>query len=147
MTTKSQRLSIGWIGAVSHTTFIAAVTLLVVTAGITLAAASRFAVVGVENGTQVTIRLQHKWGDGAWRTDVLRPGARKWFWHEYDRANENRSPAFRVRFDSDLNPGEMFQINYALKKNAAPAHEWENAHKYVFRYDGNRNYIDLYDMR
>jgi hypothetical protein len=110
-------------------------------------AANRFGVVGVENGTHVTIRMHHKWGDdGSWAVDVLQPGARKWFWQTYDRANENRSPKFHVQFDSDLNPGKLFSINYDLKKNAAPAHEWENAHKYVFKYDGTRNYIDLYQQ-
>ena len=128
---------------ISRNAFIAAIALLVAAAGATLAAANRFAVVGIENGTHVTIRLQHKWGDGTWMTDVLRPGGRKWFWHEYSRANENRSPKFHVRFDSDLNPGDVFHINYALEKRAAPAHDWEDANKYVFRYDGNRKYIDL----
>jgi len=37
----------------------------------------------------------------------------------------------------------LFNIDYDLKKNAAPAHEWEDAHKYVFTYDGNRKFIDL----
>ena len=41
-------------------------------------AADRFGVVGIENATQVTIRLQHRWGDGQWTTDVLSPGGRKW---------------------------------------------------------------------
>src|SRR5262249_35137214 len=89
-----------------------------------VAAANRFAVVGVENATHVTIRMHHRWGDGSWTTDVLQPGGRKWFWQTYDYANENRSDRFHVRFDSDLHPGQMFTINYDLKKNAAPAHEW-----------------------
>jgi hypothetical protein len=37
-------------------------------------AADRFGVVGIENATQVTIRLQHRWGDGQWTTDA---GGRK----------------------------------------------------------------------
>src|SRR5262245_31258013 len=94
-------------------------------------AANRFAVVGLENGTQVTIRMEHKWGDGPWKMDVIAPGGRKWFWETYDYANENRSRPFHVRFDSDLTPGQ-FSIRHDLKKNAAPAHEWENARKYVF---------------
>ena len=110
-------------------------------------AANRFAVVGVENGTHVTIRMEHKWGDGSWKLDVLPPGGRKWLWHTYDNPNENRSPRFHLRFDSDLQPGKRFDINYDLKKRAAPAHDWEDAHKYVFRFDGNRNYIDLYEKR
>jgi hypothetical protein len=112
----------------------------------TVGAANRFAVVGVENGTHVTIRMHHKWGNGPWSVDVLQPGGRKWFWQTYDFANENRSSPFHVQFDSDLQPGKMFSINYDLKKNAAPAHEWENARKYVFRFDGNRNFIDLYQQ-
>ncbi|HEY1186430.1 MAG TPA: hypothetical protein VGE74_02185 [Gemmata sp.] len=110
-------------------------------------AANRFAVVGIENTTQHTVRLSHKWGDGQWRTDVLKPGERKWFWHTYTVANENKSPRFHVKFDSDLKPGEVFTINYDLKKNAAPAHDWENAHKYAFKYDGNKTFIDLYEKK
>jgi hypothetical protein len=143
----SQVFKLRGMSAISGRVSIALAALLVMAAGISVAAANRFAVVGVENGTHVTIRLQHKWGDGAWRMDVLQPGHRKWFWHEYDRANENRSPRFNVRFDSDLNPGEVFHINYALRKNAAPAHEWENAQQYIFRYDGHRKYIDLFEKR
>ena len=113
----------------------------------TAEAASRYAVVGVENTTHVTIRMQHRWGDGDWRTDVLTPGERKWFWWTYGHANENSSPRFHVRFDSDLHPGQIFTIDYDLRKNAAPVPEWAYAHQYAFRYDGNRNYIDLYDRR
>jgi hypothetical protein len=110
-------------------------------------AANRYAVVGVENSTHVTVRMHHRWGDGQWKTDVLTPGGRKWFWWTYDHANENSSPRFHVRFDSDLHPGKIFTINYDLRKNAAPAPSWESAHKYMFRFDGSRNYIDLYDQR
>ena len=105
-------------------------------------AANRFAVVGLENATHVTIRLYHKWGDGEWTQDVIPAGGRKWYWWTY--ANANHSPRFQVRFDSDLAPGKMFNINYDLRKRAAPAHDWEDAYKYIFRYDGNRSYIDLY---
>jgi len=54
--------------------------LAVAAAGLTtvVSAANRFAVVGVHNATHVTIRLQHKWGDGSWAADVLPPGGRKW---------------------------------------------------------------------
>jgi hypothetical protein len=107
-------------------------------------AANRFAVVGVENSTHVTIRVYHKWGDGEWKQDVIPAGGKKWYWWTYANANDNHSPKFHVRFDSDLNPGKIFTINYDLTKNAAPAHDWEDAQKYVFKYDGNRNYIDLY---
>ncbi|MBY0458797.1 MAG: hypothetical protein K2V38_15780, partial [Gemmataceae bacterium] len=90
---------------------------------------------------------QHKWGDGQWHTDVLKPGERKWFWHTYAFANENKSPRFHVKFDSDLKPGSVFTIDYDLKKNAAPAHDWKDAHKYVFEYDGNRQFIDLFEKK
>jgi hypothetical protein len=59
-------------------------------------------------------------------------------------ARTNRSPTFRVQFDSDLSPGKIFYIPYELKKNAAPAHEWENARRYTFRYDGSTKFIDLH---
>ena len=131
----------------SRPIFMSLVATLVVASGLAVVmAANRFAVVGVENGTHVAIRMQHKWGDGQWATDVLQPGGRKWFWHTYEHANDNRSPRFHVQFDSDLSPGRVFNIPYELKKNAAPAHEWENAHRYVFRYDGNTKFIDLHEQ-
>jgi ABC-type amino acid transport substrate-binding protein len=65
--------------------------------------------------------LQHKWGDGERKRDVVPPGGRKWFWWTYAHANNNHSPKFHVQFDSDLHPGKVFTINYDLKKNAAPA--------------------------
>jgi hypothetical protein len=110
-------------------------------------AAERYAVVGIENTTKNTINLQHKWGDGKWHTDVLKPGEKKWYWWTYEFANEDKSPPFHVRFDSDLKPGEVFEIGYHLKKNAAPAPDWKYAHKYIFKYDGDRKYIDLYELK
>src|SRR5262245_6367955 len=129
----------------THVALVAGLVLAVTGFTAVVTAANRFAVVGVENATDVTIRMEHKWGDGPWRRDVIAPGARKWFWETYDYANENHSRNFHVRFDSDLTPGQ-FTIRHDLKKNAAPAHEWENARKYAFRYDGNRKYIDLYQQ-
>jgi hypothetical protein len=136
-------------GVISRRAFVAMVALMVLVASgftaNTAEAANRYAVVGVENATHVTIRLQHKWGDsGTWTMDAVQPGGKKWFWWTYKAANDNHSPKFHVKFDSDLQPGNVFPINYDLKKNAAPAHEWDNASQYVFKYDGNRNYIDLY---
>ncbi len=109
-------------------------------------AADRFAVVGIENATHVTIRLQHKWGDEQWKMDVIAPGNRKWYWWTYSRPNEDRSPPFHVRFDSDLSPGQFVE-NYNLKKRAAPDHTWNFAEKYIFRYDRSKNFIELYPER
>jgi hypothetical protein len=109
-------------------------------------AADRFGVVGIENATHVTIRLQHRWGDGPWSTDVMSPGARKWYWSEYHVANQDRSPPFHVRFDSDLSPGTFYE-KYDLRKNRAPDHDWNYAHKYTFKYNGNRSFIELYEER
>jgi hypothetical protein len=33
-------------------------------------AADRFGVVGIENATNVTVSLQHRWGDGQWAAAV-----------------------------------------------------------------------------
>ena|SRR5262245_45430982 len=148
MTTSRQVMPLRKAVVVSKRVFCAVVGLMIFMATDLAAtraqAANRFAVVGVENSTNVTIRLHHKWGDGEWQRDVIPPGGRKLFWWTYAHANDNRSPKFHVRFDSDLHPGKMFNIDYDLTKRPAPAHDWEDAQKYVFRYDGNRNYIDLH---
>jgi hypothetical protein len=109
-------------------------------------AADRFGVVGIENSTQVTVRLQHRWGDGSWDLDVLSPGGRKWFWSEFQVANQDKTPPFHVRFDSDLSPGKFVE-KYNLKMNQAPDHDWNFSHKYILKYDGNRTFVDLFEEK
>ena len=67
-------------------------------------ASNRYAVTGIENSTQYTVRMYHKWGNGEWKLDVLKPGEKKWFWHTYAHVNENKSPKFHMKFDSDFKP-------------------------------------------
>jgi len=111
-------------------------------------AANRFAVTGIENKSTHTVKYQIKWGDGAWHTITLKPGERWLHWHTYSKPNENHSPKLTIRFDSEFDPKQKpFFIEYALKRNAAPAHDWEDAHKYVFRNDGNQFFIDLKEAR
>ena len=109
-------------------------------------ATNRFAVVGIENATHVTIHIQYKWGGKPWKKDVIAPGHRKYYWWTYSRPNENKSPRFRVWFDSDLS-GRRFIETYNLKKRAAPDHTWNFAEKYIFRYDRSKNFIELYHKK
>jgi hypothetical protein len=110
------------------------------------AATDRYAVIGIENATHVTVRYQHRWGEGAWGNDVLTPGEKKWHWHEFKSPNEDKNPPFHVKFDSDLRPGQFWE-KYHLRGFAAPDHTWDYAHKYVFKYDGSQNVIDLFDEK
>jgi hypothetical protein len=110
------------------------------------AATERFAVIGIENSTHVTVRYQHRWGDKAWSNDVLSPGQKKVHAHEFSSPNEDRNPPFHVRFDSDLSPGQFVE-KYHLRAFAAPDHSWDFAHKYIFQYDRSKNFIDLFDER
>lgn len=52
---------------------------------------------------------------------------------------KDRSPVFHVRFDSDIAPGQF------VEKYRAPVNDWQHAHKHVFRFDGGRRFIELYD--
>ena len=109
-------------------------------------AADRFAVIGIENSTHVNVRYQHRWGEGNWGNDALAPGERKWYWHEFKFANEDKNPPFHMRFDSDLSPG-TFVEKYHLIGYSAPDHNWDMAHKYIFKYDRSKNFVDLFDER
>ena len=66
MTTMARRLGFGTFDAISRRSFIAMVTLLVVSAGITVRADTRFAVVGILNNTEKTIRVHYKWEGEEW---------------------------------------------------------------------------------
>jgi hypothetical protein len=107
-------------------------------------AANRYGVIGLSNETQVTINYQFQVGDGPWQSKSIAPGGKYWFSHEYERANENRSPAFRIRFDSDIRRGRDFTIKYKLERRAAIGQGYQYGKKYAFRYDGgDRRYVDL----
>jgi hypothetical protein len=117
-----------------------------------VAAADRFGVVGIENATLTTISFQHRWGDGQWVEEVISPGARKWYWWEYQQANEDSSPPFNVRVtsgstyvDLDGHSGNGW-FKYTLGKYRAPVHDWNYAHKYVFRDSRNKpSGLELFD--
>jgi hypothetical protein len=107
-------------------------------------AADRYGVVSLVNETQTPINYQFRVGDGSWQSRKIMPGEKYWFAHEYERANERRSPAFRVRFDSDLRNGQRFNIEYKLDRRPAIGQGYDYGKKYAFRYDGgDRRYIDL----
>ncbi len=114
----------------------------------TAEAANRFAVTGIENKSTHTITYSYKWGNDPWHTATIKPGEQRLHWWTYDKANENHSPDFHVRFDSEFDPKQKpFFISYKLKRSAAPAHDWEDAHKYVFKNDGNKFFVDLYEKK
>jgi hypothetical protein len=108
-------------------------------------AANRYGVVCLMNETGVTINYIYKVGNnGTWQEQQLEPNGRRWFWHQYDRANEDRSPPFYIKFDSDLRAGRRFAIEYHLTRYAAIGQGCECGKRYAFRYDrGDRRYIDL----
>ena len=111
-------------------------------------AADRFAVLGIENKSTHTITYSYKWGNEAWKSITLKPGARQLHWWTYAKVNDDHSPNFTIRFDSEFDPNQKpIFIEYALKRYAAPAHDWEDAKKYVFRNDGNNLYVDLKEVK
>jgi hypothetical protein len=108
-------------------------------------AANRYGVICLMNETEVTVPYIYRIGNnGSWQEGELRPNAKRWYWHQYDRANEDRSPPFSIKFDSDARAGRRFNIEYNLKRYAAVGQGCEYGKQYVFRYDrGDRRYIDL----
>jgi hypothetical protein len=111
-------------------------------------AADRFGVVGLTNQTDFTIKFYTKTGSNDWIFGTIAPGARLWYSHTYDFANENRSPVYSVRFDSDLRRSGGVQKNFwivrPLQHRAAVGQSYDEGKKYAFVYDdGNRQFIDI----
>jgi hypothetical protein len=102
----------------------------------------RYGIVTIHNKTDVTINYAYRIGNGAWRQTSISPGNYRYYYHQYAFANENRSPTFHIRFDSDLGPGIAMK-GYVFKRNPAA---WPNAdfgrHYNFKRTGGNR--IDIY---
>jgi len=108
------------------------------------AAADRFGVIGLTNRTNITVNFRYKVGDGPWVNKRIAPGEKLWFSHRYTRINEDRSPTFYIRFDSDLRFGKDFRTEYKLQRRAAVGQSYEYGKKYAFEYErGDRNFIDL----
>jgi hypothetical protein len=114
------------------------------TLGLTTAqAAKRYGVVCVYNRTNVPINFQTKVGDGQWEQYTLEPNGNRFFWHEYQHQNENRSPPLLVRFDSDLTKAR-YNLEYRLERRAAEGNSCGEGKPYAFEYEpNNRNFIDL----
>lgn len=85
--------------------------------------------------------------NGSWTSYTVNSGSHRWFSHKYDRINENRSPKTWIKFDSDMNSGEIFTTEYKVSRYSSPSQGCDNAKKYEFQYDGGgTRYVDLYSV-
>lgn len=110
-------------------------------------ATNRFSVISISNETQVNIGLSWRWSGPDWKQMKLAAGASHWWSHKYDRPNENRSPDFVLKFDSDGRSGSEYPDTRVLRGNAAPEQNFDLGHKYAFRYDGpSKRYVKLIDL-
>ena len=85
---------------------------------------NRYGIVTVHNKTQWTIKYSYRIGNGAWHQASVEPGRLRYYWHEYDFANENRSPSFHIRFDSDMGPGaawRQFRLSATPRLGSTPS--------------------------
>lgn len=107
-------------------------------------ATNRYSVISISNDTQANIFLEWRWSSPEWKKLTLAAGARHWWSHKYDRPNENRSPDFQLRYDSDSRSGAKYTETETLRGYAAPEQNFDLGRKYAFRYDGpSKRYIKL----
>lgn len=112
-------------------------------AGSTAQAAYRYGVTCVQNRTNTEINFTAQVGNEGWQSFTLRPGGERWFSHEYDYQNEDRSPPLRVKFDSDLRES-VYYLTYTLGRRAAAGQSCREGKPYAFEYERtNQNFIDL----
>ena len=124
---------------------IGAAALALALAATSATAATRYAVIAVENATNnATVGMSFRWGEGEWKTRRLKPGERHYFCHKFDKPNENKNPPFHIKFDSDVRPGEYVE-RYHLKALAAADCGFEQGHKYKFKYEVKGKFVELYD--
>jgi hypothetical protein len=118
--------------------------LLVGGAGRARAADNHYALVGIDNPTNLTITYSFKWGEyGEWKTYVLGPGQSRWHAWTYGRPNQNASPRPYIRFDCDLTGG-VNMTEYQLTAYAAPVKQYRYANEYFFRRTGGGYLLDLF---
>lgn len=83
------------------------------------AADDRYGVIGLTSSTKITVNCQYKVGNGQRINKKSAPSDKLWFSHDYERANERRSPTFYTRFDSDLRRNQNFRTEFRLEHRAA----------------------------
>jgi hypothetical protein len=79
---------------------------------------NRYGIVTIHNKTPWTIKYSYRIGNGPWHQTSVEPEHHRYYWHKYDFANENRSPSFHIRFDSDMGRGAAWR-EFHLKRNPA----------------------------
>jgi hypothetical protein len=92
----------------------------------------RYGIVTIHNETPYVIRYSYRIGDGNWHQVTLEPKHCRYYWHEYAYANENRSPNFHIRFDSDMTSGVATR-RLTLSRNRAPYVKSEFGRHYDFK--------------
>lgn len=111
-----------------------------------LAAADRFAVIGIANETNAIITMVYRWGTGHEQRHAFQGGARQWFSYKYTRPDEDQSPDFHIRFDADTAQAK-YEEGKRLHGFRAPEENYDLGHKYAFRYNGpSKRYIEIYDV-
>jgi len=107
---------------------------------------NRYAVFCIRNDLQVAKKYQRSWGNSEWITYTLQPGEMKY--HSWKlESNSTSFPTPHVRFDSDMQSGEIFSIKYRMEPYLSPDQLCANAKRYHFVYDGStRRYADIRGM-
>jgi hypothetical protein len=106
-------------------------------------AASRYGVVCLHNHTDDPINFRVSIGDDSWTRETLAPDTTLTFSHRYKYPNEDRSPIFEVRFNSDLT-GSRDYVHKELERRSAVGKSCSEGMNYAFEYErNNRNFIDL----
>ena len=89
-----------------------AVTLAAMTLGNAALSAdgNQCALVGFYNSTTATVTYQFKWGEGAWHSYVLAPGASLWHSWKYETIDQDHSPVPFIHFRQNLNTSSTHQL-------------------------------------
>jgi hypothetical protein len=101
-----------------------------------------YAVVCLENETNIDINYSFRWGTGQWQTRTVDAGRSRWHSWEYD-SDSRSSPNFEIEFDADTRSGSTRYLNYDLERYQNETESCSGARLYVFQRDGSR-WIDLY---
>jgi hypothetical protein len=107
------------------------------------ARADGYALVNVENPTNLTINYSFRWGDGSWQKVTLGPGMSMLHSWAYEPGSRS-SPPFQISFDYTLNDHAVESKQYTLVRYAAHCTNRRLAKRYAFRKSSCGCYLDLY---
>lgn len=102
-----------------------------------------YGVICIENRMNYAVVYSYRWGNDAWKSNMIEPYATARHWWIYELGNQ-RSPNFEISFDSDFGDFNYHKL-YSLERYRSFSTDCSGAKKYYFSWTYG-DFFELYSI-